>query len=168
VNTYRRTNLIGASASNAFGDLTVRTEAGYSTSLALPALSDVGPGIFETGELGYVLGLDYQLDGDTLLSSQIFQSYLMDHSTDLSRKRSETTVSALIRKTFKNDTITAEGLLLHQTESSDGVFQVSVDYAMTSKVTVSAGIDVFYGDDDAVFGQFDDADRFILCVTIGL
>ena len=67
-----------------------------------------------------------------------------------------------------NDTLTFEVLAIHNTNASDGVVQAELAYQLTSSVTLSAGADVFYGDTEGVFGQFDERDRFSLTLAFSL
>lgn len=156
---YERTHVIGGTFSNAFGDFTVRGEMAYSTDRFFitedPSDSD---GIFETGEFGYVLGLDYQYDADLLMSGQLFQSVLIDDAPGAVRDRVDSTASLLVEKEFRNDTIKASALLLQSVNNGDGLVQADVSYRWRSNVILKLGADVFYGDGDGLFGQFD-ADR---------
>jgi hypothetical protein len=166
---YERTHLIGGSFSNAFGDLTLRGEVGYSTDRYFITNDprDVD-GVFETGELSYVIGLDYTLDADFLVSGQLFQSILVDDAQGAARERVENQLSLLIKKEFFNDTLTFETLLIHSINDSDGLVQAELDYQLTSNVELSVGFDSFYGTSNGIFGQFSDRDRFTLGVHIGL
>ena len=58
---YERTHLIGGTFSNVFGDITLRGEAGYSSDRYF-SVSDITDedGVSHSGELAYVLGVDYQ------------------------------------------------------------------------------------------------------------
>ena len=66
---YRRTAVLGGSASNAFGNLTVRAEAAYTTRRFLP-IDDPSDrdGVAQTGEFGAVLGFDWYGIPETLQS----------------------------------------------------------------------------------------------------
>jgi hypothetical protein len=166
---YERTHLMGSSFSNAFGDLTLRGEVGYSTNRYFvtddPLDSD---GVYEAGELSYVIGLDYTHDADLLVSGQLFQSIPADHASGSRRDRVENQLTFLVRKDFKNDTLTLEMLAVHGVNEGDGVVQLDINYQLTTNVALSTGFDLFYGTADGLFGQFDQRDRLTLGVHIGL
>jgi hypothetical protein len=42
-----------------------------------------------------------------------------------------------------------------------------VDYDFRDNLNVWVGVDVFYGEDDEVFGQFDDTDRVLVGMEWG-
>lgn len=166
---YERTHLIGSSFSNAFGDFTFRGEVGYSTNryfVTDDALD--ADGVYETGELRYVLGLDYTYDADLLLSGQLFQSVLKDHAHGSLREHVENQFTFLVKKDFLNDTLTLEMLTVHSLNDGDGVVQIDVNYQLTTNIELSTGFDLFYGTSDGLFGQFNQRDRLTVGVHIGL
>lgn len=165
---YNRTHLVGGSASNAFGKFTLRAEAGFATNkhYLTGDLNDAD-GVFSTDEISYVLGLDFQPDADTLLSAQIFQSVLAHRPTGAVRDRLDTTMSFLVRREFRNDTVDVELLYLQSVNDGDGLLQIDLGYDLTGEVRLVAGADIFFGDEKGQFGQFDEADRLTFGVEAG-
>lgn len=160
---YERTHLIGGAGSNAFGKLTLRLEAGWFSDRYLIVDDPVGrDGVNRSQELRYVVGADYQLNGDTLLSAQVFQSHLLDWPRAARRDKSETNFTLLARRAFRNNTIEAAGLLIGSADNGDGVLQLSLDYELSDSISVGVGADVFFGDPDGLYGQSDSADRITL------
>jgi hypothetical protein len=162
---YERTAFVGGVVSNAVGKTVLRGELGYRTetdSLAIPSLPDGT--IDRGGEVGGVLGLDYSPGSDSFLSGQIFVSSLMGGSEPLARERTELTTTLLLRRSFWNRTVTAESLWLHHTQEQDGLFQASISWQATSRLSAAIGTDFFYGNQDGLFGQFSEADRVFVSV----
>lgn len=160
---YRRTHLIGGTASNAFGSFTVRGEVGYSTSRNfLTADSSDADGVVESGDLGYVLGLDWSGLTDTMVSLQVFQSWLPEHRSGVVRDALDTTVTMLVRRKFVNDTLAGEVMWLQNLNDGDGLVRPKVTYELWDSTRAWLGADVFYGRRTGVFGQFDDRDRVVL------
>lgn len=165
---YESSTLVGGSASNAFGKFTLRTELGYQTNVFVQSDSPSAPeGVSKTSELSGVVGLDYQLDGDIFFSGQIFTGYLMDDVPLARRDRNAMTFSMLASKEFRNDQIKLEFLWLHDARKRDGLIQLSARYHLSSDVTLRAGADVFYGDQEGFYGQFDQRDRITLSIEHG-
>lgn len=165
---YERTHTIGGTFTNAFGDFTIRGEAAYSTDRFFIDNDAANvDGVFETGEFGYVLGLDYQYDADLLISGQVFQSIIEDPPLGATRDQVDTNLTLLVEQEFLNDTVTASGLLIQSVNDGDGLFQAAVEYQWRSNVILRAGADIFYGNEDGLNGQFDAADRITLGVEIG-
>ncbi|NOQ78690.1 MAG: hypothetical protein GQ546_04750 [Gammaproteobacteria bacterium] len=171
--TYKRSHLLGGTFSNAFGDFVLRGEIGYSTDqyFLTDNIRD-HDGVIKSDELSYVIGLDWSGIEDTFLSVQLFQSHLMQESSglirdSLIRDKVETTMTLLARQDFINETIEAEVLWLHNTNNKDGLIRPKISYEWKDDVNVWLGLDIFYGDEKGLFGQFDHKDRFIIGVEWG-
>lgn len=165
---YERTHLIGGTFNTAFDDWVVRGEVGYSTDrFFLTEDATDSDGVVESGEFSYVVGLDYQGITDTFLSAQFFQTYLPDHESGVVQDELESSVTFLAERTFENETIKVSVLVIQSLNEGDGVVQAELDYQLYSNVNLTLGADFFYGDDDGLFGQFDDNDRVTFGVTVG-
>jgi len=166
--SYERTHLLGGTFSNVFGDITLRGEVGYSSDrfFLTGDISDVD-GVIESGEVSYVLGLDYQGWRDWFVSGQVFQSFVTDPAPGLVRDAVDTTATLLVRRDFMNDAVQAEALLIQSLNYSDGVLQASLNYEWRTNVRLKVGADLFYGNSQGVFGQFDQNDRVSIGVEIG-
>ena len=160
---YERTHLVGGTFSNAFGNLTMRGELGYSfdrfLSTSDPADAD---GVIKSDVFSYVLGFDWYGIQETLLSFQIFQNFLTHDDPGLLRDRAETNLSALFQREFRNDTVTAETIWVHNFDRGDGFVRPKVSYELRNNV------DVFHGSGNGLFGQFDRNDRLVLGIEWGI
>ncbi len=162
---YERSHLIGTTFSNAFGDLTLRGEVGYSLDRYI-STNDAADsdGVVKTNELAYVIGLDWFGVSDTLLSMQLFQSRLDNATPGMLRDEQETTLTFLARHDFMNETLSTELLWIHNTDFDDGVARPRVTYQINDEITAGVGADIFYGDPDGLFGQFKKHDRVITSI----
>jgi hypothetical protein len=165
---FERSHLVGGSASNAFGDFTLRAELGYSTDRFFIA-NDPGDadGVFETDEFGYVLGLDWQPDSDTVVSGQVFQSVIERPPAGAARDRVDTTATVRVEREFLNDTLTATGFLIQSANDGDGVLQLDLEYELRANLVLTGGADIFYGTDRGLFGEFRDRSRLTFGVELG-
>jgi hypothetical protein len=164
---HRRTHTFGGTLSKAFGDFTLRGEAGYSTDRYFiaddPSDSD---GLIKTGELSYVVGLDWMGLTDTVISAQIFQA-LAEVGDGATRDRVETDVTLLARRTLANDTIELSALAMHDADRGDGLVTGKISYAYQSNLRLRLEASVFYGSSSGRFGQFDRRDRVLIGVEYG-
>lgn len=160
---YERTHLIGGTFSNAFGDLTLRGEVGYSWDkfYSTQDLIDAD-GVVETDEFAYVLGFDWFGFSETFLSLQVFQNFLTEDADGLLRDRVETNVSFNAQRDFFNDSLIVETLWVHNVNHGDGFVRPKISYEWTSDTKVWAGFDIFYGSEKGFFGQYDRRDRAVL------
>ena len=165
---YQRSHLLGASASNAFGDFTLRTELGYSSDTFHLSRDLSQSGIVQSSDVSTVIGLDYQGISDTLLSVQWFASHLFDYEQSMVRDQNTSTISFLIKRSFQNETWDMEILALHNSDNDDGSLQMLINYALSSHTKLWFGTDVFYGNKDGLFGQFSKQDRLTIGVQWGL
>jgi len=167
--TYERTHLIAGTLSNAFGNLTVRGEVVYRTDRFLSTTDVRQPDLLhDTPELGYVLGLDWYGLSDTLVSFQLFQSWLLDDAPGLLRDRLDTNLTLYAEHRLWNDRLKLEALWIHSTNAQDGLVRPKVTYELRSGLDVWVGFDVFYGDSEGVFGQFGSRDRGVIGVQLAL
>jgi hypothetical protein len=165
---YERSQLFGASASNAFGDFTLRTEVGYSTNNFNLSTDLSQSGIHESTNLSSVIGLDWQGLENTLISVQWFNSHLFDYDESVIRSQDENILSLLYKRTFQNETWGLDVLELHSLNKDDGSIQAKINYMLTSNVNLWVGTDIFYGNITGLFGQFKNTNRITLGIKWGL
>ncbi|MCU0670298.1 MAG: hypothetical protein MUF70_13255, partial [Myxococcota bacterium] len=118
--------------------------------------------------VGWVLGLDWYGFPDTLLSAQLFQSFLTDHRPGVIRDRLDNSVTVLARRTFRHETLTLETIWIQSINDGDGLVRPRVEYAVRDDLQVWMGFDVFYGTRDGIYGEFDENDRFVVGFEWGL
>ncbi len=165
---YKRTHMIGGTFSNTFGELTLRGELGYLTDKYISTTNPLDQdGVVKTGELKYVLGFDWYGFTDTLLSTQIFQTYLDRHVTGMIQQQLNTQITFLIKQDYMNETLHAEVLILQDIDYQDGMLRPKLTYEYNDEINVYAGVDIFYGNKDGLFGQFNKTDRFVSGIVAG-
>lgn len=169
---YERNHLIGATASNVFGDFTLRTEVGYSTDtfhqLDVPSSVVDTNGIFQSAEFSSVIGLDWQGLEDTFISLQWFQSHLFDYDNQVVRPQTNNIASFLYKQTFQNETLELNILSLYGFDQKDTSIQLELSYMLEDNLKVWIGSDLFSGNMVGLFGQFDQQDRLKLGFEWGL
>lgn len=166
---YERSHVAGVTASNTFGELTVRVEAAYTHPRWLPSDDpDDADGAVRSGELAAVLGLDWYGFRDALLSLQVFPSFLPDDEPGLLRDRLDANVTFLARRSFRNERLVAEAIWLHNLNQGDGALRPELRYELRDGLWIWAGLDWFYGTRDGLFGEFDARDRALLGFEWGL
>jgi hypothetical protein len=156
---YERSQLIGGTASTVVGDWTVRAEIAYETDRYHRTVS-TAPGVTKAGQWSTVLGLDWQGWTDQFISVQWFQTTVVGSGEDLINNQSEDTATFLWESKFMNETVTLKWLHIFSLDHGDGVLQTKLTYNYRENIDIYAGVDVFYGDREGLFGQFKEADRF--------
>ena len=165
---YKRTHLVGSTFSNTFGDLTLRGEVGYLTDKYISTTDPTDTdGVIKTGQLKYVLGFDWYGFTDTLLSTQIFQTYLDNYKNGMIREELNTQITLLFKQDYMNETLHAEVLFLHDIDYEDGMVRPKLTYELNDEINIYAGADIFYGNKSGLFGQFKETDRLVSGIVIG-
>ncbi len=160
---FERSHVIGATASNTFGELTLRLEASYTVPRWLPSEDpEDRDGAVRSDDLSGVLGLDWWGFRDTLLSLQIFPSLLVDDQPGVLRDRLDTSVTFLARRSFQNERLVTQAIWLHNLNDQDGMLRPQIRYELRQGLWTWIGADWFYGTRDGVFGEFDQRDRIVL------
>jgi hypothetical protein len=89
-----------------------------------------GDGVTQSGEIAYVLGLDWSGIQDTLVSVQLFQSWLLHPADGIVRDALDTTTTVLLRRHFLNETLDAEVLWLQSVNQGDGLIRPKISYEL--------------------------------------
>ncbi len=166
---YERTHIFGATFSNAFSDWVVRGEIAYFTEHYFIGKNSLqNQGVVKSPELHYVVGLDWNAPWDVLLSAQLIQSWLIKDADMATRDKLDTTLTGLIRRNFMYDTLIAEVLVIANTNNGDGIIRPKISYEWQDNIKTWIGADIFYGDRQGIFGQFDQNDRVIVGLEISL
>src|SRR5690606_23809818 len=166
---YERAHVVGVTGANVFGSLTVRTELAYTVPRWFPTRDAADDdGAVRADELAAVLGLDWYGFEDTLLSLQIFPSFVANDAPGLLRDRLDTNLTLLARRTFWKEKLVAEGIWIHNLNQEDGVVRPAARYELRDDLWVWVGLDLFYGTDEGLFGQYTSADRALLGIEWSL
>jgi len=170
---YERSHLLGASASNVFGDFTIRTEVGYNKDSFHLAnqplvLNEGGSGIFNSPEIASVIGVDWRGLTDIFISVQWFQSHLFEYTNLMVRPENNQVGSFLFNQTFNNENLELNLLILHGFELSDSSSQLELSYLFEDNLKLWIGFDHFSGDSNGLFGQFKNKSLFKLGFEWGL
>jgi len=102
-------------------------------------------------------GLDWDLSDSKFLNLQIG----VDHVEGQRLVRPNTDVIATVRaqKGLSNDTIKLSAELLTSLSDGDGTFRPAISWQKNDHTMLSAGVDAVWGDEEGLFGQFDNNDR---------
>jgi hypothetical protein len=166
--SYERTHMFGGSASNAFGDFTLRTELGYTTDrFVYSSSTEADQGTVRGGELAYVVGLDWMGLRDTLVSAQLFQSWFDRDGIRTSRDSVETDATLLVERHFLNEVLTFSNLIIHDVDRGDGLVSTSLSYDYLANLELRIEVDTFYGSQQGRYGQFDARDRVVIGFEYG-
>lgn len=165
---YQRNNLYGMTATSAFGDWVLRLELGYNSS-NYQISSDLSQlGVRNTRAVNSVLGIDYHGFDNMLVSYQWFQTTLMDFTDDILLDRVNMQHTLTVRQDLWQENLFLNWFALFDHQGNDGELRGEVTYRYSDNLSLWVGVDVFYGDREGLFGQFNDNDRLVLGFKYGL
>lgn len=153
---FHRSHLVGGSASKAFGNWTLRLELAWESNRFHRTDSFE---VINANQLGAIMGIDYQGLTDQFLSVQWFQNRIMGSNIELIENKRENIVTSLWQSNFLNETLVFEWQHIHSIDHGDGVAQLSLNCNLSSELDVFIGADLFYGDKEDLFGQFEEQDH---------
>lgn len=162
---YKRRTLLGASASTSFGSFVFRGETGYMPDRHMNVRLGGTLGTAQAGQLTVAGALDYDAPGGLFLSAQLIYDVVLDAPVGLTRPADDIHISLYVHKYFRNETIKISGRLYAANGLfADALFRAQVVYELSDDMSVDAGVDLFFGDSDGLYGQFAERDR--LAVTL--
>ncbi|MDZ7840988.1 MAG: DUF1302 family protein [Gammaproteobacteria bacterium] len=163
---YYRTHTVGGSAANAFGDFTVRSELAYATDRRLIAADPYDTdGVIDSREGSAMLGVDWMGLTDSIVSTQVFASWVDLSEGPATREELEWSITHLVERSFLNQALTLRGQAIHDINDGDGLLRASVTYDYRADVELRIGADFFYGPSEGRFGQFKHRDRITFSIT---
>lgn len=160
--TYYRSHLLGASVNTVVGDFVIRGEIVNNSDMRFLLRDQSGGDLYgESDEFRYLIGIDWMGWSNSFISFQYNQNFIRE-SVATVRSRNEQNVTFLLRRKFANETIQYEVLNVHNLDLDDGYLKQRLNYLMTTRLQVFAGLDVFYGSEQGMYGQFKGLDRLLL------
>lgn len=161
--TYFMRHLAGVSYSEALDEFVFRAELSYSPrEYFYQRIPGRGSGLNRRAEWRYAAALDWYGMDDGLLSMQLLQSVLAGSATALVRDRVDTSLSLALSQNFLNQIYRLDLSLIHSLNQKDGLLRASVLWNTTDHLSISLGVDSFYGEATGLFGQFRERDRVSL------
>jgi len=166
--SFERMHVVGGTFNKAIGPIILRGE--IATNIGKTFYSENNQdtnGLITATQFNSAIGLDWSFN-ETLLSFQYFQDWVPDKKDLFNRNSYEPSITGLVRQEFFNDSFTAELLSIVNLNDGDWLLRPKVKYLLTSSLELKAGADIFSGNSDGLFGQFDNRDRVYFGFELGL
>lgn len=163
VRFHERRTIIGASAARSFGGVTFRSEVGVQPNRSIVTRTAIGAlGETQVDQLSLAFVADFNAPGDIFVSAQVLYDRVFAQSAPIVRPRDDILTSLYIRRDFLNDRLRTTLRWYTSEGGSDGVVRPGITYAFNDSIALEVGLDIFYGNVDGIFGQFDQQDRVSL------
>ncbi|GAK56063.1 hypothetical protein U27_03025 [Candidatus Vecturithrix granuli] len=157
---HERLHIVGGSFANVFWDAVVRGELaakiGQYFSVDDPTVSDM---VVEKTQLSYALAFERDLfDVSWLL--QILQETILDYDSAITDDEIDTKITLRGTKNFMNETLEVVVSTIYGVNETEFLIRPSIEYDITDSTKIKVGADFFEGgDNDTMFGQFNEKDR---------
>jgi hypothetical protein len=149
---HHRFTFIGAEFSMPLSDFVIRGESAFYKGKHLESAEFDGR-LFKHNMLKWLVGLDWYPGNSWNVSGQFTDSFIIDHSDQLAEDAHTMFSTLSVSKKFLRDTFTVSSFAYVGLNNGDMFDRSSVEYAFTDEFRMSAGIDMFVGD-EGMFGQF--------------
>ncbi len=165
---FEREHLLGGNFNKVFGSAIFRGEIAYIFNHNFSSI-DQGTvnGIESSGQYKSAIALDY-IKGEYFLSFQLFSDLIISDISAYNRDKFETNTSFKFSKEMMNDNLTAEMLWVHNANHGDGYIRPQLSYWLSSNSQLFLGSTIFYGNENYLFGQFQDRSRVSLGMKWGI
>jgi hypothetical protein len=159
---YDRREVIGATATNNFGPVVLRLEAGWNRNKAAAVKSGSATGFEKHGQFASVVGADYSPREWLWLSGQYFLSFTSAPEHNLLFPRYNHLASFYARTNFFRDTLRPEFFVLTGLNQKQYMVRPRLTKVINDHWSVSAGADFLGGRTSNIFGYFDSRDRAVI------
>ncbi len=155
---HLRIHQLGGTLGKDFESFVLKVEAihtwdrGFSTSDA--ADSD---GLARLDLLDYVVSLEWVLENELRVNAQFFQRYFTNYDDDIGADRTESGVTLYATRDIGD--WSPELTLIVGANRGDWMARPRLMWRFAEDWRAAAGFDLFGGDEDGLFGQYDDQDR---------
>ncbi|MDZ7768829.1 MAG: DUF1302 family protein [Woeseiaceae bacterium] len=161
---YARRELLGISAGTSLGAVAMRAEVSYRPERMFNLRDDTELVSEPLDQYSVGLGIDMSGPFDTFINLQYVLDHVQSAPDTLVRPRTDRLVTLLLRRNFAYDTVTAELRWYRYAGKGDELLRAALAYVIGEETSLRLGLDVFRGDADGLFGQFNDRDRITLSV----
>ena len=162
--TYRpihdRIHQLGATLGKDLGPLVLKAEAVYThDKLFFTADPLDADALVSQDLLDYIVGLEWSFPEETRLNVQFFQRWFPDPEPGMVQDETESGVSLLFSTQALHPRLEPEVFLIRSLNRNDWLAQLKLTWRPDGNWRLAAGVDIFDGPADGLFGPFAERDR---------
>ncbi|MDY0011741.1 MAG: hypothetical protein RBS40_02470 [Rhodocyclaceae bacterium] len=159
---HDRLRQFGGTLAKDFGDFVLKGELVHTHGRSFNTFSwAAGAGMKASDTLDYVVGVDVPVEDRWRFNAQVFARVFYDRDPSMGVERQEPGASLLVNRRF-NHTLEAEALLVSSLNRNDYMFRPKVIWKFAPDWRGQAGLDVFGGKAQGLFGPYAQRDRAYL------
>lgn len=153
---YHRLAVAGGSISTEIKGVILRGESAYYHhkyfQTADPFAEDA---LIQKDYLHYVIGVDFNI-GSVKLSTQFIQKYILNYDEYINESEIQNTATVMARYDMLRETLHLELFSYIGLSEHDALIRPKVTYDFDDSFSILAGANLFVGDSDGRFGQYQD------------
>ncbi len=153
---HHRLTVAGGSFSSEIKGVILRGEAAYYNGKYFqtedPTAKDA---IVQKDYLNYVVGLDFSI-GSVKLSGQFIQKYILDYSDGMVDDEINNMATGLIHYDMLRETLHLELFSYIGLTGEDALIRPKISYDFDDSFNILLGANIFVGDENGQFGQYQD------------
>jgi len=153
---HHRLSLFGGSFSSEIKGFILRGEAAYYVGKYFQTEDmKATDALVQKDYLNYVVGLDYSIGG-VKLSAQFIQKYIFDYDENMVDDEINNMATALIHYDMLRETLHLELFSYIGITNGDALIRPKISYDFDDSFSILLGGNIFVGDRDGMFGQYQD------------
>jgi len=157
---HERVHQAGLTVSKDLGPAIFKGEAVHTRDRLFSTFDPTdADGLVKQDTLDWLLSLEWSFPQETRFNAQFFQRYHVDHDPGIGADRAESGVSFLFSTQALHPRLEPRLLLLHSLNRSDYSAQFKLVWRASGNWRLAAGVDVFGGSPNGLFGYYDSRDR---------
>ena len=153
---HHRLSVVGGSFSTDIKDNILRGEAAFYNGKYFktkdPKASD---DLIQKNYLNYVVGIDFNI-GEVKLSTQIIQKYILDYNNMMTDNEFHNTATFMARYDMMRETLHLEFFSYIGLSDQDALIRPKITYDFDDSFSILLGANIFIGERDGQFGQYQD------------
>lgn len=153
---HHRLTIVGGSFSSEIKGVIFRGEGAFYNGKYFqtndPLATDA---LIQKNYLNYVAGIDFNI-GSVKLSTQFIQKYILDYNDNMSENEIQNTATFMARYDMMRETMHLELFSYIGLSDSDALIRPKVTYDFDDSFSILLGGNIFVGERDGQFGQYND------------
>lgn len=157
---HTRIRQLGGTLAKDLGFTLLKAEAIYTFDKRFTTLSPSdSDGVVKQNFFDYVIGLEWSFPEESRLNVQLYQRRHVNHDPGIIPDATESGLSLLVSTRALHPKVETELLWINSLNRTDWLGQLKFNWLYSDHWRLSAGVDVFEGPTDGLFGQYHDRDR---------
>ena len=153
---HHRLTVAGGSFSSEIKGVILRGEAAYYNGKYFqtedPLAKDA---LIQKDYLHYVVGLDFNI-GSVKMSTQFIQQYILDYNDLMDNPETNNTATFMARYDMMRETVHLDLFSYIGLDDGDALIRPKITYDFDDSFSILLGSNIFVGDRDGMFGQYQD------------